>query len=755
MHLTLKGTAFAHCWLSKQPNGKMKAIIIPIKLILVVLLLHQANGLGNQTFKHVTIPQYAKMVPGITQDNIILAWMNAEATLNRAYFNLFKSLLTNRFDLSLTTNISQNCTNSLFEYLNGLRNMKTWAFKMLDSSGKIPNGVMGGNPTAFGDFDTCLQIESPSQSFHGQYCRIDLNLPLPERPSMTSIEMPVEIIHNLFEPNTLMNNLAKFAQYFYIAHPSLNACLPSSCSKEDVAALFSNIMVYLKIDNKVNLPVHCEVKEDLAFTAMEIFIFILFSFLICLVVLGTSLDILIRNNQKNDFEKKEKSAGIKALLCFSLYTNFINLVKKDNNPDTLRVFHGLRVLSMTWIVWGHSYLVVNYRVYDGVFHGQNFRKDFFFQTVPFGFSAVENFFFMSSVLLSYICIRMRGKVDMKLLFLKRYLRLTPTMMLVVAFYAIVGRFGSGPLWKETVADFLSKNCLERGWRNLFYLNNIFYSSKTCLGWTWYLSTDTQVFIVSLFVCAIMRRRPGRGFLLAGLIIVISVLLAAFSHLYYKLPPTYHLSYLNLDDWFYYAVKGYTPIHFHLPTCAIGLIVGYILATKRGHIPEHINAIGWFLSFMTFLTMMTLTYKWNQGAHAHPGVFVSTLYGSTHRLAWGLCLAFITLSCTWGQGGIINSILSWEGFVPFSRLSYMVYLIHHGLTYIYTGSIRQSMLLGHRTMIFIFFNNMFLSFLAAFVLGLIFESPLMALNKAFLDGKLRKKNMPVDTENGTVILKNAE
>ncbi|XP_042912624.1 O-acyltransferase like protein-like [Parasteatoda tepidariorum] len=157
--------------------------------------------------------------------------------------------------------------------------------------------------------------------------------------------------------------------------------------------------------------------------------------------------------------------------------------------------------------------------------------------------------------------------------------------------------------------------------------------------------------------------------------------------------------------------------------------------------------------MTFFTMMTLTYKWNQGMHANPGVFVSTLYGCTHRLAWTLCLAFITLSCTWGQGGIINSILSWEGFVPFARLTYLVYLVHYGLMYIYTGSIRQSMLLGHRTMIFIFFNNMILSFLTAFVLGLFFESPLMALEKAFSDGKLRKEIMPVNAVNEIVIRKN--
>nr|XP_042911398.1 nose resistant to fluoxetine protein 6-like [Parasteatoda tepidariorum] len=625
----------------------------PIKLILVVLLLYQTDGLRNLTFKQVTISQHAKMVPEIPQDNIILSWMNTEAALKKAYLNLIKSLLTNSFGLSLTTNISQNCTHSLIEYLNGLRNMKTWAFKMFDSSGKIANGVIGGNPTAFGDFETCLEIESPSGKFKGQYCDIDFVPLLPEREMMSPAEKPIKIIDTLFEPGTLSDTLAKMANYLYTTQLRLNACLPSTCSKEDVTALFSSGLAYRKSGNKLIVP-HCDIKEKLELTATEIFIYTLFIVLICLVVLGTSLDILFRNKPKRDFQTNNKSTAIKALLCFSAYTNTIRLLKVDNNPDTLHIFHGLRVFSMTWIIWSHSYLVCSYRAFDGGFRSRSLGKEFIFQTVPWGFLAVENFFFMSSVLLSYICVRIKGRISMPSLFLKRYLRLTPTMMLVVALFSIIGRFGSGPLWKEIVTDSLSKNCLERGWVNLFHVNNFFYSSKTCMGWTWYLSTDTQIFLVCLCICAIMRRRSGRGFLLAGLIVVMGVLLSACSHLYYKLPPTYLLSYLHFDDWFFYAVKGYTQPHFHIPVSAVGLIVGYILATKRGHIPKRINAIGWFLSLMAFLSIITLNYKWNQGMEHESGLFVSTLYGCTNRLAWGLCLAFMTLSCSWGQGGKLIS-----------------------------------------------------------------------------------------------------
>ncbi|XP_071041249.1 nose resistant to fluoxetine protein 6-like [Parasteatoda tepidariorum] len=455
----------------------MPAIFIPIKLILVVLLLHQTNGLRNLAFKPLTIPQHAKMVSGITQDNIILAWMNTEATLKKAYFKLIKSVITNSFDWSLTSNISHNCTNSLFEYLNGLRHMKTWAFKMFDSSGKIANGVFGGNPTAFGDFETCLDIESPSGKFKGQFCDIDFVPTLPERKMMSPAEKPIEIIDTLFEPGTLTDTFAKMANYLYAAQVRLNACLPSTCSKEDVRGLISSVSAYMKSENQLIVR-HCHIKEELELTAMEIFIYALFIVLICLLVLGTLLEIIFRNKPKHDFQTKNKSAAIKALLCFSAYTNTIRLLKVDKNPDTLHMFHGLRVLSITWIIWSHSYLVVSYRAFDGAFRSRSLGKEFIFQLAPCGFLAVENFFFMSSVLLSYICVRIKGRISMPSLFLKRYLRLTPTMMLVVAFFAIIGRFGSGPLWKEIVADSLSKNCLERGWMNMFYLNNIFYSPKT-------------------------------------------------------------------------------------------------------------------------------------------------------------------------------------------------------------------------------------------------------------------------------------
>lgn len=44
-------------------------------------------------------------------------------------------------------------------------------------------------------------------------------------------------------------------------------------------------------------------------------------------------------------------------------------------------------------------------------------------------------------------------------------------------------------------------------------------------------------------------------------------------------------------------------------------------------------------------------------------------------AWGFALIWITLSCSWGLAKPINSLLSYNGFFPLSRLTYCTYLIH--------------------------------------------------------------------------------
>ena len=42
-------------------------------------------------------------------------------------------------------------------------------------------------------------------------------------------------------------------------------------------------------------------------------------------------------------------------LCFSLYTNAKKLLSTDQAPGSLTAVHGIRFLSMSWVVMGHTY----------------------------------------------------------------------------------------------------------------------------------------------------------------------------------------------------------------------------------------------------------------------------------------------------------------------------------------------------------------------------------------------------------------
>jgi len=42
------------------------------------------------------------------------------------------------------------------------------------------------------------------------------------------------------------------------------------------------------------------------------------------------------------------------LMCFSLYTNGYKLLSTKQPPGSLKCLHGIRFLSLTWVILGHT-----------------------------------------------------------------------------------------------------------------------------------------------------------------------------------------------------------------------------------------------------------------------------------------------------------------------------------------------------------------------------------------------------------------
>lgn len=94
------------------------------------------------------------------------------------------------FDLSRVPGISGECQRDAQQLVDSLKRFELWALKsesaylvnasiiskhkifstVLDSSAKLPSGVLNGNVNQFGDFDQCLSVEATNNNLQGKYC---------------------------------------------------------------------------------------------------------------------------------------------------------------------------------------------------------------------------------------------------------------------------------------------------------------------------------------------------------------------------------------------------------------------------------------------------------------------------------------------------------------------------------------------------------------------------------------------------------
>ncbi|RWS15973.1 uncharacterized protein B4U79_13747 [Dinothrombium tinctorium] len=86
-------------------------------------------------------------------------------------------------------NTTPRCSNSMLNFGAAMREKTSWAFKFLDSMGKIPSGLLEGTLSDFGNFDQCLDAEVTTEVswigvqpilYKGSYCLVEIEPPLPK-----------------------------------------------------------------------------------------------------------------------------------------------------------------------------------------------------------------------------------------------------------------------------------------------------------------------------------------------------------------------------------------------------------------------------------------------------------------------------------------------------------------------------------------------------------------------------------------------
>ncbi|XP_046461507.1 nose resistant to fluoxetine protein 6-like [Daphnia pulex] len=687
--------------------------------------------------------------------------------LTSTLHNVFAALKSSSFPTAVAKNISQQCLQDSQYYVHNLyANQSLWALQMQESSAKLPPGLFGSrNIHADGLFDECLAVRAPG--FDGQYCSVyfqpvavDQSEILPPRSFNENHEGRRNFV-TIFQLLGLLGSdrvepkvsVADASTYIY---PSTTFCLPSSCSAADLGQAVAELIGSYVIANYSIVTVtdeqYCfkENNDPPTFDGATITVIVVLS-LVGIFVLMATIHEAWRMYRGTDFDAKQDGKLLSALHCFSILNNGRKIlsmkVTASSSNDNFGCIHGIRFFSTCWVVIGHTFGIAAAKIMNRKAVTEDFRT-LGMQTIGNASVSVDTFFLMSGLLVSFLLLREldrnKGKFNVGLYYLHRYLRLTIVYAFILGFIAtLIVYFGIGPNWYDV--NKYSNACRLAWWRQFLYINNLFplNADYACMGQTWYLAVDMQLFIFSpLFIYPLWRwRKWGLVWLAAVALICQGVIFFIYAR--DDLSPTLWVTRADdlattADYYDHYYVKPWT----RAPVYLVGIWAGWFLhVTKQsqGRLAKPLVVLGWILSAAVGLAIV-----YGLAPYVDPSKVpeVSSLlkmtYGPLHRTAWAFVITWIIFACSRGYGGIVNRLLSWKGFLPLGRVTYCVYLIHYDFLVAYYSAMRKRFYYTLFEQFTVCFGLLVMTFGIAFLVSVTLEASFLNLEKLIFSSKSKSK-----------------
>ncbi|EZA56840.1 Nose resistant to fluoxetine protein [Ooceraea biroi] len=440
-------------------------------------------------------------------------------------------------------------------------------------------------------------------------------------------------------------------------------------------------------------------------------------------------------------EQQELNVFEELLLSFSIPANVATICDRNVGGDTISTVHGLRAISMAWVILGHTCIVL-FKYSDNMEYRKVVEKRFLFQTITNGAFSVDTFFFMGGLLVSFLYFRTNAKGDLKRLtqgtrgflagslkfiglLLYRFSRLTAPYMFVLGVVEVSMKyFHANSVFEPPTADHY--NCPNYWWRNLLYINTWFPVEEMCMLWSWYVADDTQFYIVGGVILVLATKH----FKIAAAALI-GLLISSWATTGYIALINNHMP--TSDDPLALFDKIYDKPWTRLGPYLIGMSVGYFLFKTDCKIKmsKATVVIGWLLSSACLLSLLYGLYE------AELAPVTAAAYSSLSHSAWALGLAWIVIACSTGYGGYINKILSWPLLYPFSRVTYCAYLVHPLVIRWTAMNLDSPFHLGKDTVLITFLGQLVLSYALSFIVSVTFEAPVVSMLK-ILAPKKRKR-----------------
>ena len=533
-----------------------------------------------------------------------------------------------------------------------------WALKMFDASGKLPGtGVLEGSFASLpGNVNSCLEVAA--STFRGQWCNFYIyslqtnnNEILKERLGNVGQLNYGQVLQLLETKNTRDIFSQILSALTQLGNVQTGQCVPDSCTGEEMMAIYNQLL------NPQHAGAYfaegatfCKRNDDaIELSSSDWAVIALIAFFATLILIGTITDLYLRH--WSIAEKYQEHTFVVVFQGFSLYLLFQKIFHVSENKDNLGCINGIRFLSMAWVIIGHTYFLIlstpPYLANNAVI--VNFLESYGMRTIFNATPSVDSFFLIGAVLLSYLTLQQLekqngGSVKFWVMFyVHRYIRLTGVYAVAIAIHATILRHLTTN--QSQIFEGVRYTCKDDWWTNILYINNFkeFLNTNDCMGHTWYMANDMQMFLVSPFFIYAMYKVPLIGVTFTSLVVIASTSYRAwwYSEEQEHIADSNDMYSKELADFDYVYDKPWTRVAPY----ATGLLVGWLLHfTKGKKIPKSwVNiSIAIFINFCAILTLYLVVY--GHDPQSQEENFKNITYKTLFRTAWGIGLGLIIVTC---------------------------------------------------------------------------------------------------------------
>ncbi|XP_043256336.1 uncharacterized protein LOC122399606 [Colletes gigas] len=576
-------------------------------------------------------------------------------------------------------------------FLRQLRGYKLWALQMLDSSAKIPSGLLRGNVNQLGDFDECLgviahvKLNNNTLKVQGKYCLANIDL----HASHPDMRLPVNMMQARAFIRGSMHDPGHFIPKFTTMNWAL--CLPAACSAEDAENVLEQALSYYNSTIGIRFTVEvdpnmCYVKQKPGSYSKEtIGVLYFYAMVGCLVLIATVRDYLIVPDGKGNYSDR-------IIMSFSLRRTVRSLLKTGSNDFDIACIHGIRTLVTILIYIAHQLIPVSRLPFSNRIDLTEVANNPMSSVLRAAIVYTDAFLLLSGVLTAYNMAHEfteRGEIRWFCRFIARYIRLTPALLAVVFWYAFVMEHtGSGPQWNSVILP-NAELCKSNAWTNLLYIQNFFPFEEMCATHTHQLALDMQLSILAPIFVFFLECKPIIGILLLFFFVLLSATLRYIATMnnYLSLIIFHGMSSKHL---YKTANLSYVlPLHRATPY-VFGVGLGVLLHHTGRDVRIHkvLVILGWLIAMA--LGSWSLFSPWHLARRDYVyDAEEATNYAVIYPVVWALALCWIIFACHTKNGGIINRFLSYHWLVIFSRISYAVYLTQFAVFFYNVGTTRYS------------------------------------------------------------------